>query len=39
MIVNQPVVIGKKAEEIGALEVYFSSQHTVSSSRMENHVS
>jgi hypothetical protein len=39
VIVNQPVVIGKKAEEIGALEVYFSSQHTVSSSRMENHVS
>ncbi len=36
MIVNQPVVIGKKAEETGALHIYFSSQHTVSGSCMEN---
>jgi hypothetical protein len=36
VIVNQPVVIGKKAEEPGALQIHFRSQHTVSVSRMEN---
>jgi hypothetical protein len=38
VIVNQPVVIGKKAEETGALEVYFSSEHNVSGFRMENRI-
>jgi hypothetical protein len=37
VIVNQPVVIGKKAEETEALHINFSSQITVSGSRMENH--